>query len=160
METPVLLLHSNFRKATLLVVEDNDDAWTLTRIAIRRALPELTLFRANTCEQALTYVTNCIEQRLPLPKLILQDLYMPDREAGLNLLKAIRKKLAAGQWPQLPVIITSSSLNPNDIDACYRCGASSYVVKSTNLSEQFVVYQSLRKFWWETSVLPLTELHC
>ncbi len=158
MKTNPQLLKNNFQKAKLLIVEDNDDIWLLTRIAIRKELPELQLDRASTCEQALSYVTNCIEQDIPLPKLILQDLYMPNRDDGLRLLTAIRERLAVGAWPQLPIVITSSSFDPKDIQACYRCGASSYIVKPSHPAKQAAVYQALRNFWWETSVLPITEL--
>ncbi|HEX9957998.1 MAG TPA: response regulator [Fibrella sp.] len=156
METNFPLLEYNFQKARLLIVEDNDDMWTITRFALRKEFPELQLDRVASCKQALTYLTTCIEENRPLPKLILQDLYMPDREEGLSLLRAVRQQLAAGSWPQLPIVITSSSSDPNDIQACYQHGASSYIVKPSNPSSQSSIFQAVRRFWWETSVLPLT----
>ncbi len=146
----------NFRKARILIVEDNDDMWFITRIALHKEFPELQLDRVASHKQAMTYLTSCTEENRPLPKLILQDLYMPNREEGLHLLKAIREQLAAGAWPQLPIVVTSSSADPDDIQACYQHGASSYIVKPTTLSSQSSIFQAVRKFWWETSVLPLT----
>lgn len=157
MDVSLALLKHNFQGARLLVVEDNDDLWLLTRIALRKELPELQIDRVATSQQALTYVTNSIKQHLPLPKLILQDLYLPDREDGLTLLKAMREQLALGAWPQLPIVVTSSSFDIADIQACYRNGASSYIIKPVNPLGQSAIYQALRRFWWETSVLPLTE---
>ncbi|RZM28492.1 MAG: response regulator [Pedobacter sp.] len=158
MEADTSILSFNFRHASVLIVEDNDDIWTLTRITLRKELPELQLDRAVTYEQALAYITNCVTNDLPLPKLIIQDLYMPCREDGLNLLTAIRIQLAAGAWPQLPIVVMSSSDDPLDVQACYRRGASSYVVKPVTLRGQSAIYQAIRRFWWETSVLPLTNL--
>ncbi|MBO0949034.1 response regulator [Fibrella forsythiae] len=157
MEKELSIRDLNFRRASVLIVEDDDDIWTITRIALRKELPEIKLERAATYEQALTYVTNCVTNDLPLPKLIIQDLYMPCREDGLKLLTAIRTQLAAGAWPQLPILVMSSSADPVDIQSCYRHGASSFVVKLGSIREQSGIYQAIRTFWWETSVLPLTE---
>lgn len=156
METNFPLRDYNFQKARLLIVEDNDDMWIITRVALRKEFPELQLDRVSTCQQALAYLSTCIEEDHPLPKLILQDLYIPDRKEGLHLLRAIREKLAMDAWPQLPIVVTSSSADPNDIQACYQHGASSYIVKPSSPGTLSSVFQAVRQFWWETSVLPLT----
>lgn len=151
------IITQNFKNARLLVIEDNDDYWLLGQIALRQALPEIAIERVSDHRQVIPYLERCAKGGLPLPKLILQDLYIPKRADGLQLLKELRQHFATSAYPQLPIIVTSTSTDASDVFQCYIHGASSYMVKVGDIKQQIVNYMALREYWWETSVLPFTE---
>ncbi len=151
-----LFTHSNFENASLLVIEDHPDVWLLTQHMLSRGLPEVTIKWVATGSQALDYLKDCLVRGEGLPKLILQDLYLPNREDGLKLIRSIRSLLTAHAGPQLPIVVYSSSTHPDDVQQCYRDGASAYVVKATDIDRQVHNFSALRQFWFETSVLPIS----
>ena len=75
-------IKANFKRAKLLIIEDNPDHWTLTRRALQECLPEVVAVHIDTPKQALKLLNDWVTQEWELPKLILQDLYMPDRADG------------------------------------------------------------------------------
>lgn len=110
----------NFQQATLLVVEDQDDIWTLVRFCLAKHFSDVTLHRCANRKQAIAYLTDCMTNRTALPKLILQDLYLPQNEAGFGLLKDIRMLL--GNQQQIPILVMSSSVDEADIRQAYHQG--------------------------------------
>lgn len=146
----------NFQQATLLVVEDQDDIWTIVRFSLAKHFPDVTLHRCANRKQAITYLTDCMANRAALPKLILQDLYLPQNEAGFGLLKDIRMLL--GNQQQIPILVMSSSVDEADIRQAYHQGASFYIVKPQTINSWLSLTQSLRQFWWEQGVLPLDSV--
>lgn len=143
----------NFREATLLVVEDQDDIWTLVRFSLAKYFPEVTLHRCTSRKQVIVYLTDCLTNRTALPKLILQDLYLPQGAVGFGLLKDIRMLL--GNQQQMPILVMSSSVDEADVRKAYQQGASFYIVKPQTINGWLSLTQSLRQFWWEQGVLPL-----
>ncbi|GAB4021993.1 response regulator [Spirosoma koreense] len=147
------LRHHNFHKAILLVVEDQDDLWAIIHFNLAKCFPDVTLHRCTTPKQTIEYLSQALANRTDLPKLILQDLYLPQHEAGLGLLENIRNLLANQQ--QIPVLMMSSSVEEADVRRAYRQGASFYIVKPQTMTSWFNLMQSLRQFWWDQGVLPL-----
>jgi CheY-like chemotaxis protein len=143
----------NFQRATLLVVEDRDDIWTLVQFSLKKHFPDVALHRCTNRTETVAYLTDCMTQRASLPKLILQDLYLPQNEAGFDLLKDIRMLL--GNQQQIPILVMSSSVDEADIRQAYYQGASFYIVKPQTVNSWLSLMQSLRQFWWEQGVLPL-----
>ncbi|SFE97385.1 response regulator [Spirosoma endophyticum] len=150
------LMACNFQQAKLLIIENQEFSWIVTRLALETSLPEIQLDRVSTSQQAMTYLDNCLAQEVALPKLILVELYLPRRADGLSLVRALRDWLAQSLCPQLPILAMSSSPTPFDVQESYRSGASVYVVKGIDMDQQIAVYKAIRQFWWQTSVLPLT----
>lgn len=145
----------NFEQATLLVVEDNEDTWTIIRHLLATYAGELKPIWFAEAGQALAYLDACLANDTPLPKLMLQDLYVPHRQDGLGLLEAIRGRLADCTCQQIPIIVMSSSLDTDDIREVYRCGGSCFFVKPTDYQAWAVYFQHIRQFWLESVVLPL-----
>ncbi len=142
----------NFKHATLLIVEDNDDHSQLIQLAVKQTLPEIQLIRVADAGQALSYLDNCLLTGRDLPKLILLDLYLPDREDGWGLLKQIKYK--SSSYKQVPVVILSNSSNPKDVSQSYFYGSTSYITKPVSRLEWQKYIQALRWYWWETVTLP------
>ncbi|NEU70496.1 response regulator [Spirosoma agri] len=143
----------NFQQATLLVVEDQEDIWTLVRFSLSKYFPDVTLDRCANRKEAIAYLTDSMANGTGLPKLILQDLYLPQSEAGFGLVKDIRMLLLNQQ--QIPILVMSSSVDEGDVRQAYHQGASYYIVKPQTINNWLSLAQSLRQFWWEQGVLPL-----
>jgi CheY-like chemotaxis protein len=142
----------NFRQARLLVVEDTDDHWHLIRMEIQRALPEVMAIRVATQEQAIVYLNSCLGKVDGLPKMVLLDLYLPDRQTGWQLLQQIKHPQSA--FRQLPVVVFSHSNTIEDIRGSYRYGSTSFVTKPLDPRHWSTYFKTLRTYWWETATLP------
>lgn len=149
-------IKANFRKAKVLVIEDNADHWTLISNAMQQCLPEVAPVRAATSSEALAYLGEWTLEEWQMPKLILLDLYLPNREDGWKLLRKIRTLPAPCN--QIPVVMLTNSNNPADINEAYRLGSSSYLVKPCSFEGWTQHFQQLRAYWWETVTLPPLHL--
>lgn len=85
-----------------------------------------------------------------LPNLIIMDLNLP----GLNGKELLGKIKANKNFNSIPVVMFSTSSNENDINECYRMGASCYLIKPFNLDEYENIINSIKKYWMETVTLP------
>lgn len=142
----------NFRQARLLIIEDTDDHWQLIRLEIQRTLPEVTPVRVATQEQALLYLNGCLTNGDSLPKMVLLDLYLPDRQTGWQLLQLLKHPQSA--FRQLPVVVFSHSTAVEDIKGSYRYGSTSFVTKPLDPRNWATYFQTIRTYWWETATLP------
>ena len=149
------LRQHNLEQATLLVVEDQDDLWTIVQFCLTKSFPDVSIHRCANRRETIAYLTDQITNGAPLPKLILQDLYLPQKEAGFSLVTDIRMLLTNQQ--QIPIIVISSSVAEDDVRRAYQLGASCYIVKPLTLNGWLSLTQSLYQFWWENGVLPLTS---
>ncbi|GAB3737832.1 response regulator [Spirosoma lituiforme] len=149
-----LKIKANFKRAKVLIVEDSDDHWLLIERAMQECLPEITPVRAVSSQQALVLLHEWQHQEWEIPKLIIQDLYLPSRAAGWQLLRQIKQMPVP--FCQVPVIMLSWSDDCNDIIEAYTIGAASYLVKPVTFAEWLDYFHELRTYWWETvSLLPL-----
>ena len=126
-------VRTNFKRARVLVVEDNDDYWTLIQRAMLQILPEVVPVRAASREQALVFLTDWSRDEWEMPKLVLLDLYLPERSQGWQVLTDIRS--LTSPCNQVPVVMLSSSDLQADISEAYRRGSSSYLVKPAAFAE-------------------------
>lgn len=146
----------NFKNAKLLIIEDNPDHGVVIISAARHCMPEIKPILLSSEKDAQAYINQCWMEEWELPKLILLDLYLPNRENGWRLLEQIKSGTAA--LSKIPVIILSGSNNPRDIAEAYDRGCSSYLVKPNRLDEWVNYFQMLRSYWWETVTLPKANI--
>ena len=143
----------NYQQTTLLVVEDSDDQWAFLQFALAKTFPDVTIYRATSRRATVAYIQEGLAGRASLPKLILQDLYLPDKKDGLRLLEDIRALLTDQQ--HVPTLVLSSSIDPRDVQEVYCHRASYYLVKPTTISGWLSQCQAIRQFWWDQGVLPI-----
>ncbi len=130
----------------MLVVEDQLDLWTLLRMTLRRALPQVEMVHAISKPAALTCLRDCSAERGSLPRLILQDLYVPERTDGLSLVRQL--KGVSSPYQAIPVVVMSSSTDPTDSNEVYRFGATSYLVKPLDSQQWAGFLEQVRQYWW------------
>lgn len=146
---------ANVKQTRVLVIEDNEDHWSLMNRAMQQCLSEVTPILATTTIDALDIVQKYSIQEWELPKLILLDLYLPTRADGWEFLQQI--KSLPPPCNQIPVVVLSASNDPADISESYQHGGSSYIVKPTDFSGWITYFNELRIYWWETVTLPPTN---
>jgi DNA-binding response OmpR family regulator len=98
-------------------------------------------------EQALEYLSGrgafANRHEHPMPALVLLDLKLP-KLSGLDVLKWIREQRSSHT---LPVIVFSSSNNPQDVCRAYELRANAYLVKPANVQGLIELVASLKDFW-------------
>jgi response regulator of citrate/malate metabolism len=137
---------------SLLIVEDDFSIWLMLKPILPQALPDVKVVHAIDASAAMSYLQNCSTKNQTSPQLIVQNLYLPERADGLDLLKGLKQGNSA--YKQLPVIVMSSSKNQDDINEVYRLGASSYLVKPTGVDEWIMSLHGLQRYWEHTKLWP------
>jgi two-component system response regulator len=131
---------------TVLLVEDNPDDEALTLNAFDKgAVPHLTVVMRDGAE-ALAYLHGDAADgnvKTVLPSLILLDLKLP-RLSGLEVLQRVR---AHPRTRLVPVVVLSSSDEPDDQLNSYRLGANSYVRKSIDFDQFSRGIAMLVEYW-------------
>jgi CheY-like chemotaxis protein len=82
--------------------------------------------------------------------LILLDLNIPQMN-GFDILDELRSD---SQLRPIPVVIWTTSSNPQDIEKAYRLGANSYLSKPDQYSSLKETLQILARYWSSFSKLP------
>lgn len=139
------------RKPVLLVVEDMDDHWSVIERALGESWPDVNTVRTASVDETLAYLTGCEANGNPLPKMILLDLYVPQREDGWALLDALK---ANPSYKLLPVVVLSVSDEPDDIRECYDLRTNSYMVKPKSYPQWLACFEYFRLYWANAVTLP------
>lgn len=139
------------RTLTLLLVEDSPGDVRLTREALRDSPVPLRLEVVSNGEDALNFLYRRGQfANSPRPDLILLDMNLP-RVSGRQVLETIK------QDPELlviPVLVMTTSRNPQDILAAYRLQANSFIQKPVDLGQFLDVMKAIENFWLRLAVFP------
>lgn len=129
----------------VLIVEDDDiDAMAVER-SFRRSYPEAQLIRAHNGKDALDILRND-----SLIDLILMDIRMP----VLDGREALREIKTDSVLKKIPVVMTSTSSDNNDITFCYENHANGYVVKPNGMKATDKIIENIIEFWLRSCVIP------
>ncbi len=113
---------------SIILVEDEPSHARLMEINLRHAGVENEIVKLEDGLQALEYLMGSGEfegSKPPESLVVLLDLNLP-RMTGHELLERVRKDEGIGQ---IPVIIVTSSDDPDEMDRCYQLGCNDYLVK-------------------------------
>jgi CheY-like chemotaxis protein len=78
------------------------------------------------------------------PKVILLDLNMPKKD-GRECLREIK---ANPKLKKIPIVVYSTSGNPDDIEFAYELGASSYITKPYSYQELVKIMDVFKQYWF------------
>lgn len=138
----------------VLLVEDNDDDIFFMRRAFHNASISNPMQVVQDGQCAIDYLAgrgNYANRReYPLPGLVLLDIKLPLR-TGFEVLHWIRSDVVL---KGLIVVVLTSSAETIDIDAAYRLGANSYLVKPPSSSALVDLTRNLKLYWLETNRGP------
>ena len=131
----------------ILLVEDSPELHELTCLALAGGGADDDIVWARDGQQALDYLwaqgrhagRDVSEQ----PSLVILDMHLPSL-SGLQVLRQLREHPLT---EVIPVVMLTSSREPEDLRACYRSGANGYVAKPVAFAQYRRKVACLRDFW-------------
>ena len=136
----------------VLVAEDNEDhLFFITRAlhAMENATFEVSSVQDGGEALDFIYQRGGFENQ-PRPHLILLDLRMP-RVQGIEVLEVLKSD---PELRSIPIAVLTSSDRQQDVDASYRAGTNTYVVKRPTFKDLREELQAVSDFWTNVAVLP------
>ena len=130
----------NNKTPHILLVEDNSDDVELIRIGLSKQIIPYHLTVASDGKEAIGILQ---DTSLPLPDLVLLDLYLPEVN-GLDVLSKIREDM---RTKDLPVIIFTPSVEQQDLLKSYDLGANAYLKKGMEPEEFKKTLKNLDVYW-------------
>jgi len=142
------------RKRPILLIEDSDEDFEITSMAIRQAGVTNPLMRCRTGREARDYIgqrghfIHAVE-----PLFILVDLNIPGAD-GRQILAELRQS----PWlSAVPAIVLSTSTTPGDIRLSYQLGAAGYLVKPVDFERFQAMMETLTQYWMKVVRLSQQE---
>ncbi|WP_412468889.1 response regulator [Pedobacter sp. KLB.chiD] len=127
----------------IFYVEDDIDYAFFMQSAVKEVKDNLNLAIVEDGVEALKKLQHFAENKTK-PKLILLDLNLPGL-SGLDLLKFIRD---IPYLKTIPVILFSTSDNPEDVKASIEFGANAYLTKPDGYENLLKCVHSVHDFWF------------
>jgi len=127
----------------IFYVEDDTDYAFFMESAVREVKDTLNLTIVDDGMKALIKLKSFAESKTK-PKLILLDLNLPGF-SGLDLLKFIKD---IPYLKTIPVILFTTSDNPEDVKASIEFGANAYLTKPDGYDNLLKCVHSLHDFWF------------
>ncbi|MCA9300408.1 MAG: response regulator [Phycisphaerales bacterium] len=124
----------------LLHVEDDDAHATLTRLALEATTPTCEIVRCRDGVDALGWLHD-VER---LPDLVLLDLNLP-RIDGLGVLETMK---GDGRMRLVPVVVMTTSTNPQDREQALARYANNVMTKPLDLDEFNASIELLCAYWF------------
>lgn len=131
----------------ILLVEDNPYDAELALRALKKAHVSNPMHHVKDGAEALDYLfaEGTYAGRSPnaQPRVVLLDLKLP-KVSGLEVLERVKQD---ERTCRLPVVVLTSSNETPDIDAAYRLGANSYIVKPVDFDKFTEAIAGVGWYW-------------
>ena len=135
----------------ILLVEDNPGDVRLTKEALRTSGRHTTLHVVTDGLAAMSFLRRIgANAHAPRPNLIILDLNLP-RMSGRDVLLEVKSD---ANLSNIPIVVLTSSLSPDDVTQCYNLHANAYVTKPIGLDDFVAAVQSIDSFWTKLVRLP------
>lgn len=133
-----------FDSKRLIVVDDEPLDQMLVERTFAQEAPEVEVC---VCDSATKALDRVADGNIGI---VLLDINMPGLD-GFQILERLRE-LRFGSFP--PVVMLSTSENPEDIRRAYAEGASAYIVKPADIGGYAELARSIRDFWFDIAICP------
>lgn len=137
----------------LLVVEDSDQDFVCLWKVLEKLSVSNPVYRCTDGDEAidfLYYQGDYDSTAVPRPAVILLDLHLPGTD-GKEVLKKVKQD---EELKKIPIVIFTTSADPQDINHCYEYGANGYMLKPMDLANFKKTIQVFVDNWLEVSMLP------
>lgn len=142
---------SLFLTRNILLADDDKDDQLLFREALEELSIPTHLTTAQNGEQLMQMLT---DGKQPLPDVLFLDLNMP-RKNGFTCLSEIKR---TEKLKLLPVIIFTTSFEPEIVNLLYKRGAQYYIRKPNDFEQlKQLIYQGLTLIWPKDISQPSRE---
>jgi CheY-like chemotaxis protein len=139
-----------------MLVEDNDDDVFFMRRAFSNAAIKNPMIVLQDGQSVIDYLSGqapyADRNKHPTPGLMLLDIKLPLR-TGFEVLHWVRSD---PRLKPLIIVVLTTSNETIDIDAAYRLGANSYLVKPPSTDALLDLMRNLKLYWLETNKGPTT----
>ncbi len=132
----------------ILHVEDNAEDALLTKMAFRKAGLAVQIDLATDGDAAIATLAACSGANIP--NCVLLDIKLPGK-SGLEVLAWIR---AQPRFRRLPVVMLTSSILVEDVNAAYDLGANSYLGKPADLDSLTALARTIYHYWFQANTAP------
>lgn len=138
----------NKQNFPIFLVEDNPVDVDLTLRAFKKQNLINPIIVARDGEEAINWIKRW-EDGDKVPVVILLDLKLP-KYSGLEVLQAIKSHSV---FQTIPVVVLTSSAEDSDVEAAYKLGANSYIVKPVDF-DKFVEMAGQIELYWNVLNKP------
>jgi len=133
----------------ILLVEDNPLDIDLTIRAFKSSNLINPIEVARDGDEALNYIKKW-DSGAAIPVVVLLDLKLPKVD-GLDVLKTMKEHPI---YKTIPIVVLTSSSENSDIEAAYKLGVNSYIVKPVNFDNFLKVAGQIELYWCVINKLP------
>ena len=136
----------------ILLVEDNPDHAELTSRALR-AGAEHKIVWVKDGQEALDFLNRqgaWASYDAAFPAVILLDIGLP-KVGGHEVLRTVKSD---ERLSSIPVIMLSTSGDPDDVSRCYSNGANSYVIKAMDFRDFIGRVKAIKDYWVNINIFP------
>ena len=128
----------------ILSIEDNDGDRLLVKTAFFTVTRQVSLECVGDGAEAMKYLRKQPPyESVETPHLILLDLNLP----GMNGKEVLEQIKTDPGLKDIPVLILSGSLVPEDVEDCYRLKANCYLQKPAGFGAFLKLIYSVNQFW-------------
>jgi CheY-like chemotaxis protein len=124
----------------ILVAEDDDGHFYLLKRELKRIGIAWPIRRFPDGQQALDFLSRDFINNPNGPVILLLDLRLP-KVSGTEILARIRSS-DAPSLRELPVVVITSSCNPDDQMQCQRLGCNAYLTKPFSAAQLLAAFHS------------------
>jgi CheY-like chemotaxis protein len=135
----------------VMVDDDPDDCFLFKRALQENGFANKVVFLADG-QELMDYLNGQVKSAKGSleSQVVLLDLNMP-RLDGREALRRIKDDEAL---KKMPVVILTTSKNPEDVQNAYGLGASSFFSKPSDYRELVYLFKVLKEYWMGLVVLP------
>lgn len=135
------------RKVLYLVEDSAADARVVSRAVEKLGDDSVTLTHFENAENALKYFMD--GRRLDEKYIVLLDLNMPGAD-GFAFLERFK---SLPEHKKTPVVVWTTSGQPEDVSKSYELQANSFLVKPMGLKESTAIVHDICHYWFDRNVL-------
>ncbi|MBW4605454.1 MAG: response regulator [Calothrix sp. FI2-JRJ7] len=141
----------------LLVVEDSNEDFRMLQRLMQRFEVKNPIYRCSDGDELLNYLYHKgaydNPRKAPRPSVILLDLNLPGVD-GRYVLERIKQDIT---FREIPIVVFTTSSNPEDIELCYQKGANGYLIKPMDYKELHNIMRAFVNYWLEANVAPMIK---
>jgi CheY-like chemotaxis protein len=141
----------------ILLVDDSENDLALMRAAFEKAECNIPRHEVHNGEEAIAYLKGeaaySARNVFPLPTVMILDLNMP-RKNGFEVLAWVR---AQPVLKRLRIVVLTASTRVEDVERAFDLGATSYLVKPSNLGDLATMMGCLCEWIHINQFAPLDE---
>ena len=136
---------------TVVLIDDDSAHRTLIERNLRRAEFDEDVLHFGTGQQAIDWLKH-LPASSDISPFVLLDINIPET-SGIDVLATLKN---SNRTHDIPVVMLTTSDNPQEIEQCYELGCNAYITKPVAQNEFQEVIQKLGRF---IMVLASTQRH-